>query len=91
MLTVIERKSRLRGEPRRQGTAIGRVLNIPNSSGKFNGFNAVHPLLNKPLKCCLIGLVNKLDRLEETNMHRSLIDCANHLLNELGRFDRGTV
>jgi hypothetical protein len=89
MPTALERKNRPGREPGRHGAALERVLNIPNISDNFNRLGTLPHLLNKPLKCCLIGLVNKLDRLEESDMHRSLIGCATRLLNELSRFDQG--
>jgi len=42
-------------------------------------------LLVRPLERHLIGLVTKLDRLDDTPLNQAFIDCANKLLNELPR------
>jgi len=46
-------------------------------------------LLVRPLKCHLIGLLNKLDPFDGDKINQSIIDCCHHLLNELERIDSG--
>jgi len=45
------------------------------------------PYLNKPLYCCLKGLLNALDRSSDARITQSVIDCAMFLLIELERID----
>jgi hypothetical protein len=44
-------------------------------------------LLVKPLRCHLIGLLNKLDPFDGDKISQSVIDCSNFLLIELDRID----
>jgi hypothetical protein len=46
MIPALERKNRPGMEPRRQGTAIERVLNIPNISDNFNSLEILPMLPN---------------------------------------------
>ena len=47
----------------------------------------VSPYLNKPLYCCLKGLLNALDRSSDARIAQSVIDCAMFLMVELERID----
>ena len=48
----------------------------------------VIPLLNKPLRCCLLGLLNKLNQRDDADtIDQSIVDSVMTLLNELPRLD----
>lgn len=61
-----------------------------STAGRID-FIAQKPLLCKPLKDHLSGLLNRLDAFSDDRKTHELIDCAWHLLNELGSLDRQGV
>lgn len=47
----------------------------------------VKPLQTKPLRDNLVGLQRKVERLDETRITQSLIECIEHILIETSRID----
>jgi len=100
--TAIKRNDRPGREPERSKTAIKRGGNVPHPADNFKHFcpcltqcktcdcldiSSTHRLLVKPLGCHLKGLINKMDKRNDTKIDQAIIDCSMFLLIELERLD----